>query len=180
MILGLDISTSTTGYCIFDENGLLHIGYICLKKHTGLFEKAAEIKRAMQNIKEKYDIKEIAVEENLQAFRPGLSSAGTLMKLAQFNGVVQWICYEVFGIPAISFNVNTARKTVGLKIRRKDPMTTKDQVLAWVQLQEPKYNWPIREVTRGRNKGQVRFLNECYDMADAYVIAKSCYILGKK
>jgi len=179
MILGLDISTSTTGYCIFNEDGLLHMGYICLKKHTGLFEKAAEIKRAMQDIKNKYDIKEIAVEENLQAFRPGFSSAATLMKLAQFNGVVQWVCYEVFGIPAISFNVNTARKTVGLKIRKKDPVTTKDQILKWVQSQEPDFKCPLKEVTRGRNKGQVRHLTECYDMADAYVIAKSSFILAQ-
>lgn len=180
MILGLDISTSTTGYCIFDENGILHIGYICLKKYNTLFEKAAEIKRAMQDVKKKFDIKEIAVEENLQAFRPGLSSAGTLMKLAQFNGVVQWICYEVFSIPAISFNVNTARKTVGLKIRKKDPVSTKDQVLEWVQFQEKEIIWPMNEVSRGRNKGQIKFATECYDMADSYVIAKACYLLGKK
>lgn len=178
MILGLDISTSTTGYCIFNEDGILHIGYICLKKHKDIFQKSAEIKRAMQDIKEKFDIKEIAVEQNLQAFRPGLSSAAILMKLAQFNGIVQWICYEVFNIPAISLNVNSARKTVGLKIKRKDVLTTKEQVLKWATLQETSIKWPVKTVSRGRNKGQVRHINECYDMADAYVIAKAAYILA--
>ena len=178
MILGLDISTTTTGYCIFNEDGILHIGYICLKKHKDIFQKSAEIKRAMQDIKEKYDIKEIAVEQNLQAFRPGLSSAATLMKLAQFNGIVQWVCYEVFNIPAISFNVNTARKTVGLKIKRKDVLSTKEQVFAWVSNQEPDIKWPVRFVTRGRHKGQTKNINECYDMADAYVIAKAAYLLA--
>ena len=180
MILGLDISTSTTGYCVFDEDGVKHIGYICLKKHKDIFKKSAEIKRAMCSIKEKYNIKEIAVEQNLQAFRPGLSSAATLMKLAQFNGIVQWICFEVFNIPAISFNVNTARKTVGLKIKRKDTLSTKDQVLKWARSQEPSVVWPVKTMSRGRNKGQVRFINECYDMADAYVIAKASYILATK
>lgn len=180
MILGLDISTSTTGYCIFNENGVLHIGYICLKKHNDLFEKAAEIKRAMCDIKKKYNIKEIAVEQNLQAFRPGLSSAATLMKLAQFNGVVQWICYEVFNIPAMSFNVNTARKTVGLKIKKNTSDSTKDQVLKWVQDQERDIIWPVKTVSRGRHKGQIKNINECYDMADAYVIAKAAFILASK
>ena len=178
MILGLDISTSTTGYCIFNEDGILHIGYVCLKKHKDVFQKSAEIKRALQDIKNKFDIKEIAVEQNLQAFRPGLSSAATLMKLAQFNGIVQWICYEIFGIPAISINVNTARKTVGLKIKRKDALSTKDQVFNWVALQEKSIQWPTKLVTRCRNKGQVRNINECYDMADSYVIAKAAYILA--
>jgi Holliday junction resolvasome RuvABC endonuclease subunit len=178
MILGLDISTSTTGYCIFNEDGVKHIGYICLRKHKDIFKKSAEIKRAMQDIKEKYDIKEIAVEQNLQAFRPGLSSAATLMKLAQFNGIVQWICFEVFNIPAISFNVNTARKTVGLKVKRKDVLSTKEQVLQWVQGQEPDVQWPVKLVTRGRNKGQTKHVPECYDMADAYVIAKASYLLA--
>lgn len=179
MILGLDISTSTTGYCIFNEDGILHIGYICLKKHKDIFKKSAEIKRVMQDIKNKFDIKEIAVEQNLQAFRPGLSSAAILMKLAQFNGIVQWICYEVFNIPAISLNVNTARKTVGLKINRKDDLSTKEQVLKWVSLQEPDIKWSFKTISRGRNKGQVRHTTECYDMADAYVIAKAAYALAK-
>lgn len=178
MILGLDISTSTTGYCIYDQDVILHIGYISLKKYTSLIEKATEIKRALLEIKNKYNIKTIAVEENLQAFRPGLSSANTLMKLAQFNGIVQWISYEVFNIIPEVINVNTARKTVGLKIRKKDPVSTKDQVLEWVMTEDPKIVWPTRLIEKGRNSGQVVRIDESYDMADSYVIAKAAFILS--
>jgi len=175
MILGLDISTSCTGYCVFDENGFYDMGFISLKKYNTLVEKAAYIKSELLRIKNTYNITAVAIEENLQAFRPGFSSAATLMKLAQFNGVVQWIVYESFGLESFSFNVNTARKLVGLKIRKKDKMSTKEQVLAWVSTDLPNYEWPTKTVSRGRNKGQVRKVDETYDMADAYVIAKACF-----
>ena len=180
MILGLDISTSCTGYCIFNEDGFLDIGYICLKKHKTLVEKAQEIKSALLQIKNRYHIKSIGIEENLQAFRPGFSSANTLMKLAQFNGTVQWISYEVFNIVPSSINVNTARKTVGLKIKRKDELSTKEQVLKWVTSDCNKINWPYKTISRGRNKGQVVVKNEAYDMADAYIVGKAFHILKKQ
>ena len=120
MLLALDISTSCTGYCLFDENGLVDIGSINLSKHKGLFEKASQVKSAIIELDDMYHIDRVVVEENLQAFRPGLSSAKTLMTLAQFNGVVRWICYERLDVPVEAINVNTARKSVGLKINKKD------------------------------------------------------------
>jgi Holliday junction resolvasome RuvABC endonuclease subunit len=175
MILGLDISTSCTGYCLFDDKGMVKIGYIDLKKKKTLIEKTKYIKEVLTDIASKYNVELIAVEENLQAFRPGFSSAATLMKLAQFNGVVQWIAYEVFGIESISFNVNTARKLVGLKIQKKSNDSTKEQVCKWVNNDNSAIVWPVKTISRGRNKGQVVKTNECYDMADAYVIAKACF-----
>ena len=175
MLLSLDISTSCTGYCIFnDQNDLELISYIDLSKHKGFYEKAKEIKHVMSKIKEDYEIKYIAVEENLQAFRPGLSSAKTLMTLAQFNGTVRWICYEIFGIKSEAINVNSARKAVNLKIDRKDKSkSTKEKVLDWVMSDDPSLTWPTKVLKSGKNKGQVRRLDACYDMADAYVIGKS-------
>ena len=130
MLLALDISTSCTGYCLFDENGLVDIGSINLSKHKGLFEKATQVKSDIVKLNKKHNITHVAVEENLQAFRPGLSSAKTLMTLAQFNGVVRWICHESLSVPVKSINVNTARKNVGLKINKKDKSkTTKERPL---------------------------------------------------
>ena len=174
MLLALDISTSCTGYCLFDEDKLVDIGSINLSKHKGLFEKASLVKSEISKLSLKYQIKHVAVEENLQAFRPGLSSAKTLMTLAQFNGVVRWICHENLAVPVESINVNTARKNVGLKINKKDKSkTTKEKVLDWVSADEPAIKWPTKILKSGPNKGQKRFCNEAYDMADAYVIGKS-------
>ena len=174
MLLSLDISTSCTGYCVFDQGELRDIGYINLSKHKGLFEKALYVKKSILAINEKYKISEVAVEENLQAFRPGLSSAKTLMTLAQFNGVVRWICYENIGVDVESINVNSARKNVGLKINKKNKeKNTKQQVQEWVAKDNSKILWPWKILKSGPNKGKKRMCNEAYDMADAYVIGKS-------
>jgi len=180
LLLALDISTSCTGYCIFDEDKLIDIGSINLSKHKGLFEKASLVKSDIIRLSSKYQISNVAVEENLQAFRPGLSSAKTLMTLAQFNGVVRWICHERLSVPVVSINVNTARKSVGLKINKKDKSkTTKEKVLDWVAVDLPHIKWPTKILKSGPNKGKERICAEAYDMADAYVIGKSFLIENK-
>jgi len=174
LLLALDISTSCTGYCIFDEDKLIDIGSINLSKHKGLFEKATQVKSDIVRLYKKHNITHVAVEENLQAFRPGLSSAKTLMTLAQFNGVVRWICHESLNVPVEAINVNTARKNVGLKIDKKDKSkSTKEKVLDWVSGDNPSIKWPTKILKSGPNKGQKRTCGEAYDMADAYVIGKS-------
>ncbi len=173
MILALDISTSCTGWCIFDNNSFRDIGYINLSKHKGMYEKAGHVKSELLKLHKKHSFTKVAVEENLQAFRPGLSSAKTLMTLAQFNGVVRWICYENLGLTAESINVNSARKTVGLKIDRKNSKKTKEQVWEWVCLNEGSIVWPTKILKSGPNKGKKRLCDESYDMADAYVIGKA-------
>ena len=177
MLLALDISTSCTGYCIFDEDKLVDIGSINLSKHKGLFAKATLIKSEIIRLGSEYQIDNVAVEENLQAFRPGLSSAKTLMTLAQFNGVVRWVCHERLDVPVVSINVNTARKSVGLKINKKDKSkTTKEKVLDWVSIDLPDIVWPTKILKSGPNKGKERICTEAYDMADAYVIGRSFLI----
>jgi len=174
MILALDISTSCTGYCLFNENDVVDIGYIDLSKHKGLFEKANHVKNSIINLDEAYIIDKVVVEENLQAFRPGLSSAKTLMTLAQFNGVVRWICHERLEVPVEAMNVNSARRIVGLKIDRKNKeKNTKQQVLEWVSIDKPDIVWPTKILKSGPNKGSERICSEAYDMADAYVIGKA-------
>lgn len=173
-ILALDISTSCTGYTVINsENAVLDIDYINLSKYNTLYDKAGHVKSVLTEVVKKYNIDCIAVEENLQAFRPGLSSAKTLMTLAQFNGVVRWICFEAFNIEPVSINVNAARKAIGLKVDKKLNASTKEQVLAWVTNEEPDINWPVKEISRGRNKGQLQLESWSYDMADSYVIGRA-------
>ena len=179
MILALDISTSCTGWCIFDQNGYRDIGFIDLSKHKGMYEKAGRVKSELLNLIIKYPFDKVIVEENLQAFRPGLSSAKTLMTLAQFNGVVRWICHSDLYAEVESINVNTARKIVGLKIDRKSKKKTKEQVYDWVSHEENLIQWPNKILKSGPNKGTLRLCNEAYDMADAYVIGKSYFLLKK-
>ena len=178
MILGLDISTSSTGYCLLSTEGIvIEIGYIILSNIKDSFSKAQRILDKLSELNLKHDIKKIFVEENLQAFRPGLSSAKTLLTLSRFNGVVCYICERDLLIKPEFINVNFARKTVGFKVDRKSKISTKDQVCNWalkdINNNLTNFEWPTKILKSGPRKGQTVIIKNSYDMADAYVIAKS-------
>jgi len=179
-ILALDISTSCTGYCILDpeltsETSLLKLCFIPLAKLKNHFSKAKRVLEELKTIQAEYNITEIAIEENLQSFRSGFSSAQTLSSLAKFNGIVSYLCQDTFEIEPQFFNVNAARKSVGLKIlsKRKGGAETKEQVFEWTSQELANYDWPKKVLKSGPRKNQVVLEPGCYDMADAYVIARA-------
>jgi hypothetical protein len=176
MILGLDISTSSTGWCVLTTEGkLVDIGYIPLNKLDCLFSKADVISKFVSETNLLQDITHIFIEENLQAFRPGLSSAKTLITLARFNGIVSYVCKKEFGLLPVYLNVNSARKSLGIKMIRgkKAEKSTKEQVLDWVDSELDNYQWPNKTLKSGPRKGTVVLESGCYDMADSYVIARA-------
>lgn len=175
--IGLDISTSVIGISLFNNNKeLVDLRNIDLRKIKCYFNKANNVRSIFSSIEKEFDIctfdTEIFIEESLQSFRPGLSSAKTLMQLARFNGVVSQISYEVFRAVPVYINVNTARKSLGLKIDKKRETNTKDQVLEWVK-KDIDFDWPVKVLKSGPNKGSVKLNETCYDMADAYIICKA-------
>lgn len=181
MILGIDISTSITGFCVFDDLGNpIEISHVNLKKAGSFFDKVKEVKAHLGKLMKKHSFKSVVVEESMQAFSSGASSAKTLFTLAKFNGIVQWLCLEQFGIEAESLNVSTARKHAGIKIDRKSKKNTKEQVLEQVMAISPStFVWPERALKSGPRKGVIVKEACCFDMADAYVIAKA-YCAMKK
>ena len=172
-ILGLDISTSCTGWCLLSENGsLIDMGSIPLSRERDFFKKADLVRSSLELLKKQHKIERIVIEENLQAYRPGLASAKTLMCLARFNGIVSYICRDMFKCEPEYYNVNVARRTVGLKVSKNSPLSTKEQVLSWV---EDKVNgtghvWPTKKLKSGPRKGKTIKDPSCFDMADAYVV----------
>jgi hypothetical protein len=96
--------------------------------------------------------------------------------LSRFNGVVSQISYEEFNIEPIYYNVSSARKSLGIKIDKSSEIDTKEQILNWVKSYESEIEWPVKNIVRGKNKGDVKFEPACYDMADAYVIGKAAVI----
>ena len=179
LVLGLDISTSYVGWCLLfdDDNVLVDVGVIDLKKIKNIFDKATAVRKTFAGLADEYSIDRVGIEENLQAFRPGFSSAKTLITLARFNGVVSMLAYDNFNKIPEFINVNHARKLVGCKITRKSDVSTKDQVLIWAKgYMTPHDGWPMREIKSGKRKGLVIPHESSYDIADAFVIAKSCVI----
>jgi len=175
MILGLDVSTSTIGWCVLDSDGLfVDCGFIPLSKSPTLISKAKVSSSEFCKILINYPIEKVYIEECLQRFTRGMSSAATITKLASFNGIIQYVSYEDFGVEPCLLNVNQARKSVGLKTQsqKKCGIQTKDQVFSWVKTQI-KYQWPTKILKSGPRKGLCINLPECFDMADAYVIARA-------
>ena len=147
-ILGLDISTSCTGWCVLDSQGeIVDIGYVDLSKVKGLFQKSLIVEDKIIELDKIHKIKRVFVEENLQSFRSGFSSAQTISTLAKFNGIVSFVCYKIFKIEPEFFNVNRARKMLGIKIvRKKDGgLPTKEQLMLWAK-ENVSYEWPLKKI----------------------------------
>ena len=127
----------------------------------------------------KYKFRGVAIEEPLQSFARGLSSAKTLFTLAKFNGIIQYIVFSLGLIPTV-INVNNARKLVGIKIDKKDKTkNTKEQVLEQVQNLNSSLIWPKRVLKSGTRKGLEIYDDCCYDRADAWVIGKAHLLENK-
>ena len=173
--LGLDISTSCTGWCILSENGdIKNIGYVDTSKKKTLYEKANLIKSEISTLNIFNDIVDIFIEENLQSFRSGFSSAKTISTLAKFNGIVSYICFQEFSKEPVFFNVNSARKILGISLKRKKDggLPTKEQLLQWAQ-DNIEYSFPTKVLKSGPRKGEEIIDPRASDMIDAYIIAKA-------
>ena len=110
------------------------------------------------------------IEQSLQMFRAGFSSAKTLTLLSKFNGVVSWLCYSTFGLEPEYVSAPSARKACGIKIQRgkKAKEIVLQHVLDNVLGFEVQY-------TRSNNPKP-----GSYDRADSYVIARAGYLECQK
>lgn len=163
-ILGLDISTSWLGYCVLEDDGtLLENNALNLTKIEGLMLKADEVKLLISRLKHSYDIKHIFIEQSLNAFRPGLSSAHVILTLGKFNGIVSYICHTETKLLPDYIGASTARKSCGIKVERGE--NAKKIVLENVLVLEPGF-----KVTYTKLGNPVA---GTYDRADSLVIARA-------
>lgn len=167
MYLGLDISTSITGFTLLGNSGdVLLCDYINLKKLSNMFDKAKTVEYKLQEIFSNNKIEQVWIEESLQMFSSGMSSAKTLATLTKFNGIISWIAWDKFGITPEYIAAVSARKEIGLTVSKGK--RGKDVVMQHMLDNEPWF-----EVEYGRT-GKVR--PHFYDMADSFVVAKAGYL----
>lgn len=167
MILGIDISSSITGYTILDDEGKIIISEcIRLEKCKDFFEKANKAKQAFIEINKKYKIDNIFIEEPLLSFKAGFSSASTISTLSRFNGVLSWMCYELFKKEPEYFSAATARKACGIKVPKGEK--AKEFVFKTVLDTVPEF---IVEWTAKGNPTP-----GTYDRCDSYIIAKAGFL----
>jgi Holliday junction resolvasome RuvABC endonuclease subunit len=167
MILGLDISTSITGYTILDDNGLVvECDHVDLKNFEDTFSKAENVDLKLNLLFQKYKIESVWIEESLQKFSMGKSSAKTLATLTKFNGIVSWIIYDRFAIQPKYLPAISARKLCGIKVEKGKK--GKEFVMEHMKQNE---SWFQIEHTKKDN-----IKNYCYDRADSWVMARAGYL----
>jgi hypothetical protein len=183
MILGVDISTSITGFAVVTDNVLVYYDSIDLRKHKGFFAKTIVIKEKLMDIYEMYQlnnedrapgnsefpIEHIYIEQSLHMFMGGKSSAKTLSTLTRFNGVVAWLLFELFEIEPEFIGASTARKTVGIRVPRGEK--AKQVVLKYLLDNEPTFK--VQYTHKGNPKP------ESFDRADAIIIARAGDIIER-
>lgn len=171
MILGLDISTSIVGATVVSQEGEILSTYawdMRNKNHfPDNFTKYNHIQGELLDIEREYDIKYIFIEQSLQMFRSGFSSAKTLSTLSSFNGVATYLCYRELGIKPEHISASSARKACGISIPKGQK--AKEVVVKYLLDNEPKF---IVEHTKAGN-----IKPKYYDIADSIVIAKAGYEL---
>ena len=172
MILGLDISTSITGYTLIDEDRIVLNGAWDTRKYKDFFEKVIHVKKGLEQIQSEYgkQITAVYIEQSLQSFRSGFSSAKTLSTLSRFNGIVSWLVFDQYKIKPEYIAATSARKLCGIKIPRGEK--AKQVVLKFLLDNEPSF---VIEYTRNGNPKP-----ESYDKADSIVIARAGAICEQK
>lgn len=179
MILGIDISTSITGFAVVAEGELVFYDSIDLRKHKNIFDKTIAIKEKLLDLYEMYQcnnddgaagfgtspfpIKNIYIEQSLHMFMRGKSSAKTLSTLTRFNGIVSWLVFELFEIQPQFIGATSARKHAGIKV----PKGQKAKEVVLEHLLKTESAFKIEYTKHGNPKP------ESYDRADAIVIAKA-------
>jgi hypothetical protein len=168
MILGLDISTSITGATVLDKKGNIIYNEACdTRKFKNFFKKIEYVEQHLKDLYNKHPrIERVYIEQSLQSFRSGFSSAKTLSTLTRFNGVVSWLVYEILQVEPEYIAATSARKLCGITVPRG---TKAKQVVIQYILDN------VREIQIEYTK----FNNvkpHCYDKADSWVIAKAAYL----
>ena len=163
-ILGLDISTSITGATVSSEGEILESTYWDTrnKRHfPSIYHKAKFVKDKIEDLKDRYNISHIYIEQSLHSFRSGFSSAQTLSTLSRFNGIISWVCWEMFSIQPEMIAATSARKQAGVTIKRGD--NAKEKVLQFILDKYPKI--AIEYTKHGNPKPGM------LDMCDSIIIA---------
>lgn len=181
-ILGLDVSSTTTGYSILEIDAynnvklLIHDHIKPMKKEDGeLIERLNEISNDIKKICDKYKPNYIGIEE-ITEYMPGKSSANTIITLAVFNRAVGLQCYKSTGILPLFTSPMGIRKAISntFKFKRLD----KEEMPSVVHYLFGADNFTYAVKKMGKNKGEASI--ETFDQADAVAVSLHYLIELKK
>ncbi len=185
LILGLDISSVTTGWCLLNEKKeIINAGYFDTTADD-VFQNAKRAIDQIEMIFETYrNIDKIVVEQALMKFMSGQSRANIIWKLASMNAIVTYYLTITKNKEVIMLGSTEARKKAwGESFLSK---VWKEKTYENV----PKVEWkkyPIRlkaeETYKDKlylfykykvsKRGEEKFITKNYDMLDALTLARA-------
>lgn len=167
LILALDISTTCTGYSIWENKKLIDAGAIECKMED-LNERMDHVVSEIEKIVDIKNVETIVAEAALKKFSGGKSTADTMAKLISFNFCLCHILSRKGNspIPIKRLDVRSARKNAGIIIpKTKNKKEIKDAVIEHWKAQFPNLSWDLKKT--GNYKDWVG------DMADSITIGAS-------
>jgi hypothetical protein len=163
MTLGLDISSSVVGFCLLNTAGeIVKSGYFDLPKKYSLTEKAEYFKTYIIEITDGFAISTFIIEDFAKSYAFGKTSTQTIMTLATFNGMCQYILHSLIIYPknqkVYKVHPSTARSKVVGKIPspKISGIPQKEYVFQWFR----------------KNIKELPDVKKSRDEADATIIAK--------
>ena len=136
--MGLDGSTKCSGWCIFDDEELLHYGKINADKKLEWRERVVYMMKQVASLICEYHVQELCVELPVKT----INNVNTLEQLFSLHGAILGVA-SALHIKFTPVNVNTWRKQLGLL--NDIPKGTKDK----------------RSILKERS---VRLANKLYDL----------------
>jgi len=163
MILGLDISTTCIGYCVYDEKNILDKNAIKLE---GEFYNRVDVAlKEIDRIVDGWKIKKVHIEDFLMKFAIGKSSAFSINKLIAFNSILSYHLYKK-NLIIKRYNVLTARKVLFGQAKNKFYKNSKEFVL---EMLRKKLGQEYIDTLPLNTRGNIAV--ESYDINDAVVMA---------
>lgn len=158
--IGLDVSTSSTGYAVIAKGTKVEWGAIKNTK-TNIYDYAEEIKKWMIKLKGKYEIEncEVAIEEPLKGHIK--TSLKTVSQLGIIFGMAHQICVDVFECEPSHVMPNTYRKHFQLTKKRKSSGTDESVKERSIQYVEKRSGCSLSAYSKA----------VAGDVADAFLIA---------
>jgi len=147
VILGIDASTITVGYAFTENDKILEMGFIDIKKQLTPKNKTFFVLTELHKSSYIDKIEKINIEDSLSGFMGGRTSQQVIVKLAKFNAILSFVLEDEFNILVENINPSTARKKVFGKARVKG-VKAKDYVKQKVEEMYDTEKW-CKTTTRG-------------------------------
>lgn len=167
-VLGIDVSSTTIGYCILDidDNNIISLvkaSYIKPIKTGSIIERIVDTRNIIKNVLEEAKPDYIAIEDIIQ-YMKGKSTAQTIIMLTTFNRMIGLCAYDYLNDAPQLFNVMSIRH--GLKEGKELP---KKEDMPELVAKHLRITFPYERSSKGKKKGAIKV--ESYDLADGIAVA---------